>query len=232
MATVYLTFDDGPTVGTDDVIATLESQQVPGTFFMVGDHASGTFRREQLKAIHNSRFAEAGNHSSSHANNDFKKFYSNPQGVLNDFLKANTTLQLTGDPHIPARFPGRNTWRLDSLCSIDNDNGYDSSAAAEMLYRADFRIYGWDVEWKMDKGEAYDSVMWVFTKIKTFLKFQCSKGFNEVVLLTHDGMFKNSTGGRFKLGHLIYALKHDGHTFDFISNFRPRRKRTWPPPRA
>lgn len=231
MPTVYLTFDDGPLSGTDDVISVLDSKQVPGTFFMVGDHVNTTWRKDQLKAVHSSKFAEAGNHSSSHAHNAFKQFYSNPQGVLNDFLKAKATLHLTGDPYIPARFPGRNTWRLENLCSIDDDNSYDSSAAAEMLYRADFRIYGWDVEWKRDQG-MIESVLWVYTKIKLSINLQRSKGFNELVLLTHDEMFRSTAGGRAKLVQLIDMLQNDGCTFDFVSNFCPRRKRTWPPPRA
>lgn len=36
--TVYLTFDDGPRYGTDDVLRILNEQNVKGTFFMVGFH--------------------------------------------------------------------------------------------------------------------------------------------------------------------------------------------------
>jgi len=36
-STVYLTFDDGPLGGTDDVIATLNEMKVRGTLFMVGN---------------------------------------------------------------------------------------------------------------------------------------------------------------------------------------------------
>jgi peptidoglycan/xylan/chitin deacetylase (PgdA/CDA1 family) len=231
MTKVYLTFDDGPRPGTDDVISVLESRRVPGTLFMVGGHASGQWRRDQLTAARSSKFVEVANHSMNHAGGQYRNYYGDPQGVLADFQSANATLELTGNP-IPARFPGRNTWRLPTWSVIDPDNGQDSRAAAELLFGAGFRIYGWDVEWHMTpKGEPIDTPLWVYRKINFMRTFWLTEGLFEVVLLTHDVMFKDSTGGKAKLAQLIDMLQGAGYTFDFISNFRGQRPnfRRFPP---
>ena len=230
MTTVYLTFDDGPRPGTDDVISVLESKQVPGTLFMVGGHADGTWCKDQLTAAHNSKFIQVANHSMNHANGEYSKYYSNPQGVLDDFKTANKTLRLTGNP-VPARFPGRDTWKLPNFTLVDSDNGGDSRTAAELLYKTGFRLYGWDVEWNMTpSGQAIDSPLWVYRKIQVASTFMWTEGIGEVVLLTHDVMFKGSTGGRANLVQLIIMLQDAGYTFDFISNFRGDRKTVRPIP--
>lgn len=49
---VYLTFDDGPLGGTDDVIKALVNNQVKGTLFMVALHATQTsFRKRILELV-------------------------------------------------------------------------------------------------------------------------------------------------------------------------------------
>lgn len=221
MPTVYLTFDDGPQPGTDDVISVLESKRVPGTLFMVGAHADGTWRKDQLKAAHSSRYVQVGNHSMTHGGGDYGKYYSNPTGVLEDFRKANKALGLAGYP-VLARFPGRRTWKLPDTTVVDTDNGGDTRAPAELLYNDGFRIYGWDVEWKMSNGQASESPLWVYTKI-LFAPALGTEGFQEIVLLSHDVMFKGSTGGRANLAQLIDMLRDRGYSFDFVSNFRGRR---------
>ena len=45
-------------------------------------------------------------------------------------------------------------------------------------------------------------------------------GFGEIVLLTHDVMFRQSTGGQAKLVQLIEMLRNANFEFDFISNYR------------
>ena len=219
MLTVYLTFDDGPRPGTDDVISVLNSQQVPGTLFMIGGQAGSTWSKAQLDRAQCSRFVEIANHSMNHANGQYANYYSNPQGVLNDFRSANKPLRLAGKP-IPARFPGRCTWKLPTRTLIDTDNGGDTRPAAELLYQDGFRVYGWDVEWKMSEdGQAAYSPLWVFRQIRLTCLLG-TFGLGEVVLLTHDVMFKQSTGGRANLVQLINMLRDANFNFDFISNFR------------
>ena len=55
---VYLTFDDGPLGGTDDVVAVLNNKRVQGTMFMVGDHVKPGNSTKYLKDAKNSRYVE------------------------------------------------------------------------------------------------------------------------------------------------------------------------------
>jgi peptidoglycan/xylan/chitin deacetylase (PgdA/CDA1 family) len=232
MPTVYLTFDDGPRPGTADVISALESRQVPGTCFMVGAHVDGTWCKEQLARAQCSRYVEIGNHSMSHAKIGYTKFYSDPQGVLADFEQAKDVLHLSG-PAIPARFPGRSTWRLPSFTAIDTDNGGDTRAPAEMLYGAGFHVFGWDVEWKRtDASVPRYSAKWAYREIELLTILQVTEAYQEIVLLTHDMMFGPKTGGRATLTELIDMLIDGGYKFDFISNYKGTRKQFWRfPPR-
>ena len=146
MAVIYLAFDDGPLGGTDDVIGALNAKRAKGTVFLVGDHISTDWRRDQLTAAHSSEFVQVANHSSTHANRQYAEYYRNPATVLEGFQRATATLRIERRP-IPARLPGRNTWRVGSIVQNDPVNSGDSGPAADRLFRAGYRIYGWDVEW-------------------------------------------------------------------------------------
>lgn len=146
--TVYLTFDDGPMPGSDDIIQVLNDKRVKGTLFMVGTHVSGNWRQGLVNAAHKNPHVEVGNHSNTHANRKYAAYYSKPDNVVEGFKKATDILGLKG-PRIIARLPGRNTWRVDNI--IKNDLG--SGNAADMLAKQGYVIYGWDVEWEMgDNG--------------------------------------------------------------------------------
>ena len=81
MANVFLTFDDGPLGGTDDVLAVLRRRKVDGTLFMVSNHLNTDWRRRRLKEAQDSVYAEVANHSKTHANNQYKKYYADPGRV-------------------------------------------------------------------------------------------------------------------------------------------------------
>ncbi|HMP94219.1 MAG TPA: polysaccharide deacetylase family protein, partial [Phnomibacter sp.] len=103
--TIYLTFDDGPMVGTETVITILEAQQVPATFFMVGKHAQFMPNAKScLGRIKSNTAFEIANHSYSHGyNNHYDRYYNMPQAVVEDFEKAKPYL----DPVLPLyRTPG------------------------------------------------------------------------------------------------------------------------------
>lgn len=65
---VALTFDDGPSVTTPNLIALLQKYQIKATFFVLGNQVE--IYPNYLQLLHNNNF-EIGNHSYSH--NDFSK---------------------------------------------------------------------------------------------------------------------------------------------------------------
>ena len=233
MATVYLTFDDGPLGGTDDVVAVVTAEQVKSTLFMVGDHVSSAWRRGVLDDAHSSRFIQVANHSSTHAGGRYRDYYAaDPRTVLEGFNRATTTLRITGQP-IDARLPGRNTWRAGSIRRTDPANGNDSARAANLLASHGYRLFGWDVEWRSTGRNAPEGAGHPDQRVSDVVRaIQSSLGrsggtqtANKCIVLMHDPMFRasRSEGGgvtdRQQLVQLIQALKQAGFDFDFMSNY-------------
>ncbi len=76
---VYLTFDDGPSARTDEILEILDKYGVKATFFVVGANEEGDLERMQ-------KIVAAGHtlaiHSYSH---DYKKIYASVEAYLEDF---------------------------------------------------------------------------------------------------------------------------------------------------
>jgi peptidoglycan/xylan/chitin deacetylase (PgdA/CDA1 family) len=217
--TVYLTFDDGPMPGSDDIIQVLNGKKVKGTLFMVGAHVSSSWRQSLVNAAHKNPYVEVGNHSNTHANHKYAAYYSKPENVVEGFKKADDVLALKG-PRIIARLPGRNTWRVGNIIKSDLGSGN----AADLLAMQGYVIYGWDVEWEMtNSGMAKEEPEDVVKKIQNALsgsgKGIKTKKKDKVIVLMHDTMFRNSTGGKKKLEQLIEQLSQAGFKFDFVSNY-------------
>ena len=218
MAVVYLTFDDGPIGGTDDIVAVLNNKQVKGTVFLVGDRVSTRFGGRVLDAAHSSRYVEIGNHSTTHADGRYATYYGRPADVFAGFEEATRTLRIAQRP-VRARLPGRNTWRAGRFIATDPTNGGDSAAAADRLAAAGYRIYGWDDEWHRQNGRPLETVDQSLAMMRRRLVSGKTMKKDHFVLLTHDNMFRSSQGDRPKLERLIDALSNEGHSFAFISEF-------------
>jgi hypothetical protein len=114
---IYLTFDDGPNKGTRNVLDIVQQEQVPVTFFIVGEHVFAS--REQARdwdSLLTASNIEICNHSYTHAHNKYERFYELPETVVKDMERTKNEL-------LPAnnivRAPGRNSWRIDSLHFTD-----------------------------------------------------------------------------------------------------------------
>lgn len=103
---LYLTFDDGPNRGTKNVLHIVQDEQVPVTFFVVGEHVFASAAQHQLwDSLQIARHIEICNHSYSHANGRYEKYYAQPDSVVKDFKRTQDSLGLT-NPIV--RTPGRN----------------------------------------------------------------------------------------------------------------------------
>lgn len=214
--TIYLTFDDGPLIGTDNVVEILNQLGLPATMFVVGKHtqADGEMRQAFLTA-YNDPLLQISSHSFSHANNKYKFFYQNPQGVLDDFNKNDGLLQLTNKD---IRLPGRNTWRVGGRKR--NDPAAKSQEAADLLQQNGYSIYGWDIEWQHHgNASPTQSVAQMLSMIKYAIKdsTRCFTPY-KLVLLSHDQMFAEKEN-KAKLVELLTALKAEGYRFSLIKNY-------------
>ena len=212
MSKIYLTFDDGPLAGTDDVVSILDESQVRGTLFLVGQEAS---RRDSLlQMARNSQHTQIANHSFTHANGHYKLYYSKPNDVLSGFNKATELLNVRTRP-IPARLPGRNTWRL---CGIRKTDG-DSGPAAELLYANCYWLYGWDIEWNMKNQRPVETPQEMLDKVEASFSANKTMKSGKMIILMHDYMFRKSKGDKIKLQSFVDLLKNKKYDMEFIRDY-------------
>lgn len=213
---IYLTFDDGPLMGSSAIDSIITSKNIKINTFLVGKHAnmSKRLKRDFLR-YKNNPLVECYNHSYTHAGNRFHAFYSNPELVLADFDKCETDLELT---HKIVRLPGRNIWLFDDVRRVDLSSG---SHAADLLGANGYRIYGWDVEWKINglTGNPVQTVNEVYQRIQNMLSNKSTLKANNVVLLMHDDMFQNRKGQALLTGLIDSLKQHKDYKFEFISKY-------------
>lgn len=134
---LYLTFDDGPNRGTKNVLTIVKDEQVPVTFFIVGEHVFASLTQYRLwDSLKMAQQIELCNHSFSHASNHYQKYYESPDSVVKDFKRTQDSLQFD---NAVARTPGRNIWRVDTLRFTDLKK---STVAADSLQKAGFILNG------------------------------------------------------------------------------------------
>ncbi|MBD0413102.1 polysaccharide deacetylase family protein [Oryzicola mucosus] len=222
--TVYLTFDDGPLTGTANILSVLETESVPATLFMVGMHVEASPAHEALLAKAKAMpLVTVGNHSYSHAHDQYRHFYADTDAVVADLERANTVLGLTKKP-FHTRLPGRDVFRLPDFSSDDfsigkaEDNREEPDfefAAAEGFY-----LYGWDHEWVHDsRGKPVQSVEHLLSEIDNLFSHGRLVKPGKLILLMHDEMFQDSYDGTSNLTALIGGLKAKGYAFGTIESY-------------
>lgn len=186
---LYITFDDGPNRGTKNVLHIVTDEQVPVTFFIVGEHVFASRGQTNMwDSLCMSREIELCNHSFSHAHGRYEKYYSEPEGVVRDFQRTQDSLQLT-NPIV--RTPGRNIWRIDTLRFTDLKK---STAAADSLQKAGFVVMGWDLEWHFDPKSmsVSNTAEELVNQVDSLFKYNRTKHPDHLVLLAHDQVYVKS----------------------------------------
>ncbi|QDP41497.1 polysaccharide deacetylase family protein [Radiobacillus deserti] len=90
---VYLTFDDGPTSATDDVLEILKEYGAKATFFMLSPHMEerSNLVKQMVQEGHG-----VGLHGVTH---DLNRFYKSEQTVLNEMNEAQQVLENIAGVH-------------------------------------------------------------------------------------------------------------------------------------
>lgn len=210
---VYLTFDDGPLIGSQAIDSITTAKQVKTNVFLIGMHAEMSKRMyKYYQKYMTNPLIDSYNHSFTHAHNKFSVFYSQPQKAFADFDKNETALQLQ---HKIVRLPGRNIWYFDARRRVDLESG---ASTADLLHMNGYKIMGWDVEWKMNgtTGKPLETVSQIYRRMRNRLNNGTTFSKNNVVLLMHDDMFQNRKGQKL-LSDLIDSLKlHPNYKFEHL----------------
>jgi len=215
--TIYLTFDDGPMKGTENILSVLSEENVSATMFCVGmqvDRHRTLFEKE--RRMENIMIA---NHTYTHANGHYARFYSDLYGVMSDIEHAQ--LSIGGRKYL--RLAGRNVWRTPRIRRDDRAlSRYRRSVEIDkydLLEKEGFFIFGWDVEWHFGSdGSPKSEADRIAQIVENIYKSGRSVRRGRVVLLAHDFMFRSQKSKR-ELRRFITIMKRRGWRFAKISDY-------------
>ena len=123
----YITFDDGPTLNTPNIVDTLDKYGAKATFFVLEERI--VMYPDYIKKILNSNHA-IGLHGVSHS----ESIYQSPTSALEEMEKTNKALEsLTGKRSCLVRVPYGSSYRL-------------TAQQAANLEDAGYKIWDWNVD--------------------------------------------------------------------------------------
>ncbi len=213
---IFLTWDDAPQLPASNICKRIfETQNVKATFFMVGMHQFDKLRKIFVDSIRENypQFLLA-NHGYTHGfRNNYQKFYNSPDSAVNDFLKAEKSLNI---PVKIIRFPGNQAFAGKGKIKATKL----SYKVAKKLDSMGYFVIGWDVEWEFTKGSipkqtAEELLATVNKKFENGTTFEP----NCVVILAHDRMF-GTPAHAAELEKFIIELKKDPrNVFETIDHY-------------
>ena len=185
---VYLTFEDGPSDNTGEILDILVQYDVKATFFVVGKED------EESKALYQ-RIVDEGHTLGMHSySNKYSQIYQSDEAFEEDFERLRDELhQVTGVNSIYYRFPGGSSNQISNVPMSDfihylNEQG--------VIY------YDWNVSAGDAASNAYSSEEIVANVMDDVVKYKTS------VVLLHDASDKSATVEA--LAPLIEALNEMG----------------------
>lgn len=193
---VCFTFDDGPSAVTEEILEILEKENVPATFFVIGQNGEQTDKR--LCSIVDAG-QEIGLHSWSH---DYGKIYASADAYFEDLETEKAWIEsVTGSAPTAVRLPGGST--------NVHANREVLSLIKEELEKRGYVRYDWNADGK-------DSVVKGITAYEIEQNvLSCAEGKNTVVVLLHDSSVRQTTPKALSL--LIEDFRERGYRFCRLS---------------
>ena len=190
---MYLTFDDGPSDLTPQVLDLLDEYDAKATFFVVYKDS-----KEYTKLL--SEIVKRGHtlalHSYSH---DYKKIYASVDAFLEDFQRVyDWVYEETGQRPALFRFPGGSTNGKRSI----------TDEIVKEMERRGFIYYDWNVS--SGDGSQLTTTENIIENVTTTVGNQ-----KFPVVLMHDGQGKNAT--LKALPSVLEYLKDNNYTFQALN---------------
>ena len=186
---IYLTFDDGPSPYTEDLLEVLDKYDIKATFFLSPEDIEYDFR--MMKLITEKGHA-IGIHTSSHV---FYEIYADVESYLDDFAQAyELVYQATGQRCRLFRFPGG---------SVNSYNYRIRNELIDEMSRRGFVYFDWNVDSRDATGATLEQIQ------NNVLKQM--ENVSPAIILMHDGIENTS----LILEDIIKALKADARGYSF-----------------
>lgn len=205
--TAYLTFDDGPSANTEQILDTLKTYGIKATFFVNGNASNKELYKRIIREGH-----VIGNHTYSH---NYKSIYTTVEGFMEDFEKLNVFLEeVTGVRPTIARFPGGSNNQVS--------HKYGGEEIMKEIVRAvvdkGYQYFDWNVssldteKVKQDKNIIVNAVL------------EGAKDKTQAVILMHDSAPKTTTAeglpeiieGLIQQGFIFKTLDEDSYAPHFL----------------
>ncbi len=223
---MFLTFDDGPLLGSDNIITILQEENVKATMFMVGKHIKKSkYNKKTFNRAVEEPLVLVANHTYTHANGRYREFYSDKLRLLLDIQQMDDYLTVEDKNHyFPyCRLAGRNVFRLPDIY-IDDPGipaKYKEKDKYDALWYLGYYIYGWDYQWSYNpnNGKVIYSPDKIVRNIERIYKRGKVKNRGKFVLLMHDFSFRDKFDGQNQLRTLIKKLKTNGWRFEAIDTY-------------
>jgi peptidoglycan/xylan/chitin deacetylase (PgdA/CDA1 family) len=188
--TAFLTFDDGPSDYTADLLSILDEYEIKATFFFSGGNSDADMKMMK-------RISDAGHtigvHSASHK---YTEIYSSVEAFLDDFYNTYQLIyEATGVRPAIFRFPGG---------SINNYNRLIYEQIIAEMTRRGFVYYDWNVA----GDDASNTATWtsIYQNVTSGAKSHIG---SQIIVLLHDSKSKTVT----VVEDVIVALRDMGFTF-------------------
>lgn len=170
---VYLTFDDGPSIYTDDILEILDKYGIKATFFVVGKESDSD--KEALTMIVDGGHT-LGMHSYSHK---YAELYQSVEDFADDFVKLQSYLyEVTGVESKFYRFPGGSSNTVSDI---------DMQEFADYLESQGVQFYDWNIS----SGDAGSIPLSVDTLVRNSMEGIGENGTS--IILFHDSADKPTT---------------------------------------
>jgi len=207
----YLTFDDGPSPVTRQVLDILKQHGVKATFFVVGKNVPGN------EAILKRMIAEGhviGGHTYSH---NYRIIYKDIRSFFADLEQGNRLIEkATGVKPVVFRFPGGSTNSVSKKYQDPQIYNKHEPVMREIKAEAKRRGYTF-IDWNIDNGDAKSNVYTAAQAVANIK--QQVKNQKELVILMHDSTPKLATAR--SLPAVIQYLKAEGYRFDVLQEETP-----------
>lgn len=188
---VYLTFDDGPSERTDEILKILDEYNIKATFFVVG--SSDEAGLERLRAI-----AAAGHTLAIHSyTHNYQKIYASVEAYLEDFYQMYTQIvEATGTAPRIFRFPGGSI------------NGYNGNVYREIIAEMTRRGFVY-FDWNATNGDAASTKLQNAETLAANALMGLS--YRRAIVLMHDSTPKTTTVQALRT--IIEGYQKAGYTF-------------------
>lgn len=195
---IYLTFDDGPSSQTEEILRVLRENDVQATFFVTAQYPR---YYRYLAEAH-----EDGNVVAPHTYSHKFSIYESFEDYFKDLEKIQRIIEkYTGERSNVIRFPGGSS--NHAFAHFNDDPDFMVKLCDEVQQRG----YQY-VDWNADSSDASGSNV----PVAKLIKRACQLRGNEICMLLHDGPKKATTAAA--LPAIINFYKSQGYEFGTLTS--------------